>query len=1206
LLVMHHIASDEWSVNVMLKELDALYRADISGTPARLSPLTTQYADFATWQKSYLQGKVVDEQLAYWKKQLGGKMEMTELPTDFRRPATMSSRGGYARVDLPTEVCDAIIARGKREGVTPYILMLAAFQTLLAKHTGQTEIVIGSPIAGRNRSETEDLIGFFVNTLVLRTSFVGEPTFMELVKRVRETALGAYANQDLPFERLVEVLQPDRSSSQSALVRIMFSLQNAEWEKCRIGDVSAELIELPSTTAKFDLTFVIKQSPSGFAAAVEYNADLYEQATIERLLRSFQVLLKGIAESPEQKFTSLPLMSESERRQILFDWNATQRPFPADSGVHEVFLEQVGKTPDVTAVVFGEQELTYRELDHRSNQLARYLQKRGVTRGTLVPIGMERSLEMIIGTLGVLKAGGAYVPLEPMTPRERVRLMLRELETPVFITRNRDAHIFANLGLDNRVVEVEREAQAIAQESTTPFATKVAGDDVAYVMFTSGSTGQPKGVAVTHRAINRLVVNSDYVRFDQTCRMAHVSNVAFDAATFEIWGALLNGGRLINIEKEIVLSPQDFAKALRKREITTMFLTVALFNQIAAQVPDAFATMRDLMVGGDALEPKWINEVLRHGRPKRLLNGYGPTETTTFAAWHDVKEVAEGKSVPIGRPISNTQLYVLDRAMQPVPIGVAGELYIGGPGLARGYVNGPELTAQKFVPHPFSSERGARLYKTGDLVRYLPDGAIEFLGRADFQVKVRGFRIELGEIENVLCRHPLVSEAAVIVRKMDGDKRLVGYYVSKNGAIAVDELRRYLKQNLPDYMVPAQLVPLPSMPLNANGKIDRQALPVPIDLERSDASTVQAHSDLERDLQQVFQDVLGTKQVGVTDNFFEIGGHSLLAVKLFAQIEKKLGKKIPLPLLFQAPSVEELAKAIRQNTGRSPSNCIIEIKPTGTKTPIFWLHNLGGGGGGGLFTYRALAQLLGPDQPSYGIAAPPEPFNRIELMAAHYVEAIKTVRPNGPYVIGGYCFGGVVAFEVARQLKEKGGEVAMVALLESGLHGVAGAPSRFSAAFAWQLVNSLPVLGSELLSAPGDLLQRVRRKAYALQRRFIHAKGGQAVNATSSAKLLDELVDMSAYPKDYRHFAQVHFQALLHYVPRPYPGKLTLFRTRQQAVFKWNPEVIWNMFATGVDVDVIPGTHEKILESPCVEILAQKLSKRLDQVQSQKLRAHAA
>ncbi len=717
----------------------------------------------------------------------------------------------------------------------------------------------------------------------------------------------------------------------------------------------------------------------------------------------------------------------------------------------------------------------------------------------------------------------------------------------------------------------------------------------------------PKGVIVPHRAINRLVVNADFVPFDETLRMGHVSNVAFDAATFEIWGALLNGGKLINIPKEIVLSPQDFARELRRREITTMFLTVALFNQIASEVPDAFATMRDLMVGGDALEPKWITEVLQHGPPKRLLNGYGPTETTTFAAWYEVKKVVDGKSVPIGRPIANTQLYVLDQTMQPVSVGVAGELYIGGPGLARGYLNSPELTAQRFILNPFSNDPSSRLYKTGDLVRFLPDGNIEFLGRADFQIKLRGFRIELGEIETVLCRHPLVREAAVIVRQpQPGDKRLVGYYVSKSGTIPADELRRYLKQNLPDYMVPSQLVPLPSMPLNANGKIDRPSLPVPMDLDRQDSVVVTAQSDLERDLLQVFQEVLGTKRVGVRDNFFEMGGHSLLAVRLFAQIEKKLGKKIPLPLLFQAPTVEELAKVIRQNTWRTPSTSIVEIKPTGTKPPIFWLHNLGGGGGGGLFTYRALAELLGPDQPSYGIAAPAEPFNRIELMAEHYIQAMKTVQPEGPYILGGYCFGGVVAFEVARQLKQQGGDVGMVVLLESGLHGVAGQPNRVSAAFATQLLQSLPVLSAELLGAPKDLLQRFRRKVSALHRRFITSRRKADITPTTSAKLLDELVDMSAYPKDYRHFAQIHFEALLHYVPQPYQGKLTLFRVRQQAVFKWNPEVIWQMFASnGVDVQIVPGTHEQILEPPYVHELANKLSKCLEQVPPRNLRAHA-
>jgi amino acid adenylation domain-containing protein len=1205
LLVMHHIASDEWSVNVLLKELDALYRSHINGTPAQLPPLTVQYPDFATWQKTYVQGKVLDEQLAYWKAQLGGKIEMTELATDFRRPAKQSFRGGYAHADLPAEACNAVVAMGRREGMTPYILMLAAFQTLLVKYTGQSEIVIGSPIAGRNRSETEDLIGFFVNTLVLRTNFAGDPTFREVLSRVREVALGAYANQDLPFERLVEILQPGRSSTQSALVRIMFSLQNSEWDAFRIGDLAAEMMELPSTTAKFDLTFVIRQTPSGFAAVIEYDADLYEKSTIDRLLRAYKTLLTAIAAQPQERISALPVMTDAERRQILVDWNATDRPYPANSGVHELFLEQVTRTPEATAVIFEDKKLTYRELDHRSNRLASYLQKRGVKRGTLVPICMERSLEMIVGILAILKAGGAYVPLEPAMPQERLRLILADIDTPVYVTRTKDSHAFAQLDLGPMLIEVERDAHKISQESTSPFSTKVSGDDVAYVMFTSGSTGKPKGVAVPHRGISRLVINADYVRFDETCRMGHVSNVAFDAATFEIWGALLNGGTLINVPKEIALSPQDFARELRNRQISTLFLTTALFNQMVAAIPDAFANLRELLVGGDLVEPKWFKTVLQYGRPKRLLHVYGPTEATTYSTWYNVTEVVEGKTIPIGRPIANTQLYILDRNMQPTPVGVAGELYIGGPGLARSYINSPELTAQKFVPHPFSSEPGARLYKTGDMARYLAEGYVEFLGRTDFQVKLRGFRIELGEIENVLCRHPLVREAAVVVRELTpGDKRLLGYYVSKDGAIATDELRRYMKQNLPDYMVPGQLLSLPAMPLNANGKIDRKALPLPFDLEKTNDVQVDAQSDLERDIQQCFQEVLGLKRVGVRENFFEIGGHSLLAVRLFAQIEKKVGKKLPLPMLFQAPTVEELAKVIRQNTFRSPSSCIVEIQPNGSKPPIFWLHNLGGGGGGGLFTYRALANLLGPDQPSYGICAPPQPFNRIELMAAHYIEAMRTVQPTGPYLVGGYCFGGIVAFEVARQLKEQGLEVGMVALLESALHRPPGEPRRLSGAFAWQLAGSLPILATELISKPGILFERIRRKAFALQRRLMRSKRTEETSATPSAKILDELVDMSAYPKDYRHFAQVHFDALVHYVPRSYAGKVTLFRVRQQPVFRWNPEVIWGMFAKGgVDVKIIPGTHEKILESPCVEVLARKLSKSLLQVQPQRLRA---
>ncbi|HWI59618.1 MAG TPA: amino acid adenylation domain-containing protein, partial [Bacillota bacterium] len=827
--------------------------------PVTLLELPIQYADYAVWQRDWLQGPVLEQHLAFWRAQLGGNPPITELPTDRPRRPAPSFRGGNQARALSRELSKALQQLANAQQSTLFMVLLAAFKALLYRYTQQEDIIIGSPIAGRNRVETEGLVGFFVNTLPLRTRLEGNLTFEQLLARVREGTLGAYAHQDLPFEKLVEELQPERSLDHMPFAKLMFVVQNSLLEEMQWDGVKVQFLEVESDTAKFDATLVWQETSRGLVARVEYNSDLFEPATIGRLLQHLEMLLKGIVANPKQRLAELPLLTEAERQQLLVEWNRTTTDYPRNWCTHQIFETQVERAPQAIALSFGPQSMSYAELNARANQLAHYLKQFHI--GPDVPVGIcvDRSMEMVVGVLAILKAGGAYVPLDASYPRERLEFMLQDTAAPVLLTQqsllSRMPHHLA------KVICLDADWELVARESRHNLATATQPDSLAYVMYTSGSTGQPKGVAVPHRAVNRLVLNTDYIHLDATDRIAQVSNFSFDAATFEIWGALLNGGQLVGITKDVALSPRDFARELREQGITAIFLTSALFNQLASEVPGAFESLRTAMAGGEALDPKWVRHVLGHRPPQRLVNGYGPTENTTFTCCYHIRDLTEAASnVPIGRPIANTQVYILDRHLNPVPIGMPGELYAGGDGVARGYWKRPELTAEKFIPNPFChSQPAAYLYKTGDLARYLPDGNIEFLGRIDQQVKVRGFRIELGEIETVLGQHPGVRECVVTVYgKGVRDRRLAAYFVpGSEPAPKPGELRAFVSEKLPDYMVPAVFVPLTALPLTPNGKVDRKALPAPDqarpDLERKYACPRDA---VERQLTRIWENVL--------------------------------------------------------------------------------------------------------------------------------------------------------------------------------------------------------------------------------------------------------------------------------------------------------------------------------------------------------------
>ncbi|TCP59426.1 amino acid adenylation domain-containing protein [Tumebacillus sp. BK434] len=887
-MTLHHIISDGWSLGVLLQELSVLYGG------GELPELTVQYADYAQWHRSWLEADALASQLDYWKHKLGGSLPVLQLPTDRPRPAVQTTHGAHLPFALSKELTEALKGLGQAGGETLYMILLTAFNVLLHRYTGQDDILVGSPIAGRNRVEIENLIGFFVNTIVLRSELPGETSFRSLLKQVKQTALEAYAHQDVPFEKLVSVLQPERSTSHPPLFQVMFALQNAPLA-LELPGLRLERLTLDNQTAKFDLSLLLEETEQGLTGFLEYNTDLFEQATIARLAQHFQTLLQAAVLHPDRPIAELPMLTAAERGQLA-QWNDTERPEALKFGVHQWFERQTAATPDAAALIFGEDSLTYRELNEQANRLARRLQKRGVAPGQLVGLSLERSFELVIGMLAILKAGAAYVPFDADYPAERLRYQLEDANVAVLVTSERMLDRLPEQHAQILCIE-----EPFAEESAENLGIAGDGDSLAYMMYTSGSTGQPKGVMVPHRGVVRLVKDTDYVEFSARDVFLQFAPVAFDAATFEIWGALLNGAQMV-IYPPGQASLQELGRVIQRYGVSTLWLTAGLFHQMAEHHLEGLRGVRQLLAGGDVLSVPHVQKVVEQ-LDCRLINGYGPTECTTFAVCHEVRqEDLLLPSLPIGRAIANTTAYVLDEAGQEVPIGVRGELHLSGAGVALGYWQRPELTAERFL----NTEHG-RLYKTGDMVRRLADGTIEFLGRTDNQVKVRGFRIELGEIEAAVAKHPTVSESAVLVREdQPGDKRIVAYVILKQPEDRTGELRRDLKAVLPSYMMPQHIVAVEAMALTANGKIDRTSLPAPAAAEEQ-REYAPPRTAAEAMLCALFEEVLHTQPVGIHDDFFAAGGHSLLATQAVTRIQAAFGIEMPLRKLFELPTVAELA-----------------------------------------------------------------------------------------------------------------------------------------------------------------------------------------------------------------------------------------------------------------------------------------------------------
>ena len=949
LLTLHHIAFDGWSGTILERELSALYAAFSKDMASPLPELPFQYADYAAWQARSLRGPLVAKLVSYWKKQLTN-LSRLQLPTDRPRPVAQSCRGARKWFSLSAATTQALNALSRQEQATLFMVLLTALQTLLHRYTGQTDIVTGTPVAGRRHAETEKLIGFFLNMLVLRVDLSGNPTFREAVARTRQVCLDGYANEELPFEMLVEELKPERFLDQNPLFQVSFVLQNFPKAPFETADFKEVELDIDPGIARFDLHVFMTEEEGRLKGYFEYNIDLFETATIERMVAHFQTLLDGIAANPEQRISDLPLLSKTESHQLLIGWNDTEQNYPEDKCIHELFEEQAAKTPDAVAVLFEGQQLTYGELNIRANRLAHYLEKLGVGPEVLVAICMNRSMEMIVGLLGILKAGGAYVPLDPEYPEERLTFMLRDTQASVLVTedtllekfvnaRTQDGAICAIPAIQNpkseiqnpTVVCLDSEWDEIAQESKENPSSGASPKNLAYVIYTSGSTGQPKGVMIFHAAIvNHMVWMQRRFNFGPADGFVQKTPISFDASVWELFAPLISGARLILARPQGHQDSGHLVRLIQASGATVLQVVPSMLRVLLEEQEfSKCVTLRLVFCGGETLTRDAEKEFFQR-LTCPLNNLYGPTEATIDATHWECERNVDRSVIPIGRPIANTQIYVLDANLQPVPMGVLGEIYIGGAGVARGYLNQPELTAEKFITHCFDGEPARRLYRTGDRARYLADGNIEFLGRLDDQVKIRGYRIEPEEIEAVLTEHPAVRECVVIAcerlsrnsdnpesrisnprSKIQNLKSLVAYFVPRECAPASAELRGHLRARLPEYMVPAAFVVLDSLPLTTNGKVDRHRLssvnPTPAQL---DQSYVAPCTSVEEIIAGIWSEILGVERVGAHDNFFDLGGHSLLATQVISRVRRTFQVDVPLRLLFQMPTVAQMASAI--------------------------------------------------------------------------------------------------------------------------------------------------------------------------------------------------------------------------------------------------------------------------------------------------------
>ncbi|WP_219811516.1 non-ribosomal peptide synthetase [Pectobacterium odoriferum] len=1035
-LGLHHVIADGWSVGVSMRELGTLYQAFSAGGPDPLPPLEIQYGDYAAWQHRHLQADVLQAQQRYWVEQLRGIPACLTLPTDRPRPPVQSYAGAHIEARLDSELTDRLKTLSRRHGCTLFMTLLAGWSLLMSRLSGQDEVVIGTPVAGRGRREIESLIGMFVNTQALRVDLSASPDTGALLAQVKTASLAAQSHADIPFEQVVEAVAPARSLSYSPLFQVLLVLQNTPDKTLALPGLTLSPLPNEMTTAQFDLSLDLCETDEEIKGTLFYATALFDEVTVRRYLGYWQALLRGMTDNADQPVRSLPILPEAERRQVLIDFNQTSADYPSTACIHSLFEARAKANPDALALIDGDRRLSYGELNRRADRLARWLAECGVRRESRVAIALERGVDLIVAILSTLKAGGAYVPLDPSYPQERLHFIVADSTPQVLITDTPSHAAFSILPAELIVLDVDivrpwDEADSDADEM--PMSAAVNASTLAYIMYTSGSTGRPKGVMVQHGSVVKLALNNGYADFRADDRIACLANPAFDASTMELWGALLNGGSIAIFSRDTVLDARLFGAQLREQRVSILFMTTALFNQYAHALQDYLPSLRYLLVGGESLDLGFIRHTLRHGAPQNFMHVYGPTETTTFATAYRMNETdPDSPCMPIGRPIANTVVYLLDGHKQPVPIGVTGEVYIGGSGVARGYLNLPEQTAERFLSDPFAVEVGARMYRTGDLARWRVDGTLEFQGRNDFQVKIRGFRIELGEIESALQACNGVTQAVVAARNSGADKQLVAYYTADDGVeICAGELKAQLGARLPAYMVPAAYVKLETIPLTANGKVDHKALPTPDEyaLARGDYEAPQGRE--EQILAVIWQNLLGVEQVSRHDDFFALGGHSLLAVR-FINEARKQEIYLTLSSLFAAPQLRLLAEKIQRGDAQNVHDRAVAFRASGSQRPLFIVPEASAE----MLYGPLLASCIDSDIPVYGLMGPDRnlpTFKTLEGAAARYVGIIRSTQPQGPYRLLGWSFGGTLAYEIAAQLLGQDQQIEFLGMLDTRL-----------------------------------------------------------------------------------------------------------------------------------------------------------------------------
>ncbi|ASS75247.1 hypothetical protein CIG75_09800 [Tumebacillus algifaecis] len=1185
-VTMHHIISDGWSLSIFAEELSALYVAHLQGGEGesllqQLPQVPVRYADFAAWQRQWLQGVEMERQLSYWKRQLGSELPVLQLPTDRPHPPVQTHNGAVEMFAIDAGLTAKLQQLSNEQDVTLFMTLLAAYQTLLMRYSGQEDIAVGTPVAGRQSEATERIIGFFINTLVMRTDLSGAPSFLDLLTRVRETALGAFAHQDVPFEQLVEMLATDRDASRTPLFQVMFALQNVPEQPLQLQGLAIDELSLVRNTAKFELSLALEEVDGQLNGAFEYNTDLFDATTISRMIGHFRNLLESIVDAPQKALGDLTLLSAAERSQLLGTWNETQGEYPEQVCIQQLFEQQALRTPHALAVVADKISLTYEELNGKANSLAHYLRKKGAGRESVIALCTERSAQMIIGMLGILKAGAAYLPLDITHPAERLQLMLTDAHPHLLLTEAHLQPLLQGAGAETILLDAH-EAQ-FAQESMDNPSSVNRPDDLFYILYTSGTTGVPKGVECIQRGPINLIADLQHKRAVRTGDNCSVwTSVGFDVSVLEIFSALLHGATVQIVPETVRTDSDAFFRWLWQNEIHSAYLPPFLLKEFANWLASGNSTsLRRMIVGVEPIRERLLEQLHRQIPGVTIINGYGPTEASIASDLYvfDPQQVKD-RVTPIGRPVQNTSTYIFDRHLNPVPIGVYGEIYLGGIGLARGYRNQPELTAEKFIPHPLKPDSGEVLYKTGDMARYLPDGNIEFLGRADQQVKIRGFRVELGEVEAALTKLPTVAESICLVHADEqGQKRLIAYILPAS-QVGASELRSSLQAVLPGPMVPSAFVMVERWPLSPNGKIDRRALPKP-EWNRAGVQYVPPRDELEWQLATVWQDVLGQARVGIEDDFFTIGGHSLLAVRLLAEVEKRLGMRLQMASLFQHPTVEQLAELVRQGT----SEAVIEHSPlvklnagTAGMTPLILVHAVSGNA----FSYLELSAEL-RERPIFALQAQglepgSAPLTDVQTMAARYIESVRAVQPQGPYLLAGWSFGGAVAYEMAAQLVRLGERVERVLLLDTRMPTAVGETvaeldeAELALGFVQDLAGRF-ALADEVEVEAG---QNERLSATDILRRALQVARAHRVLSDSF-----ELHDLERMFHVYR----ANITALCRYQPQPADVPLVLLRAEQgslpaTALSEWQ-----GLGCEAVSYDV-PGNHYTVVQQPHVKTLA--------------------